>query len=276
MLCRVSELHGGRQAKIICVPEFDVTVPNIARVYDYWLGGKDHYAADRELGDKLLAQYPPTAELVRENKQFMRLAVTWVAEQGVRQFIDLGAGLPTSPSTQETAQAIHPGAKVAYVDNDPVVNAHLRALLAHNKPGVTVVDHDIRDVDAVVAEISAGMDLREPACLMLGSLLHFFPVEEGREMLSRYVAALMPGSYVIVSVGRSSGEQSEKFLSTYRQGGVPLYYYSADDVETLFADLEVVPPGISEPRAWGIDPGTLAPIPERMGDMAAAVARVPA
>jgi hypothetical protein len=257
------------------MPKFDVTVPNIARVYDYWLGGKDNYAADRELGDRLLAQYPPTAALVRENKQFMNRAVAWVAGRGVSQFIDLGAGLPTSPSTQETARACHPDAQVAYVDNDPIVASHLRALLACHSPGVTVVDRDIRDVDAVISDVSATMDLGAPTCLMLGSLLHFFPVEDGRNMLCQYVAALVPGSYVIVSVGRGEGEQSEQFVTTYRQGGVPLYYYSAADIATLFSDLEVMPPGITEARAWGTDPASLPRIVDRVGEMAAAVARIP-
>ena len=255
--------------------EFDVNAPSIARVYDYWLGGKDNFASDRELGDKLLAQFPPTADIVRENKQFMRQAVAWVTEHGVAQFIDLGAGLPTSPSTQAVAQAIRPDARVAYVDNDPVVVAHLRALLAHGASGVTVADQDIRDVGTVLAAVSDNVDLRQPVGLLLGSLLHFFPVEEGHKMLDGYVAALAPGSYVVVSVGRSGGEGSERFIDTYRQGGVPLHYYSADAIDALFTDLELVPPGITEARAWGVDPATLPPIAERFGDMAAAVARVP-
>ena len=257
------------------MPEFDVTLPNIARVYDYWLGGKDNFAADRELGDKLLAQYPPTAAIVRENKQFIRRAVTWVAEQGVSQFIDLGAGLPTPPSTQETAKAVRPDARVAYVDNDPVVVAHLLALLANNNPGVSVAGRDIRDVDAVLTDVSASVDLQEPACLMLASLLHFLPVADGQKVLGQYLAALVPGSYVMISVGRSMGEQSEQFISTYRQGGTPLYYYSPEDVASLFSGLELVPPGITEVRAWGTDLAGLPEIPQRVGDMAAAVARIP-
>ena len=256
-------------------PEFDLTVPNIARVYDYWLGGKDNFAADRELGNKLLAQYPPTAAIVRENKQFIRRAVTWVAEQGISQFIDLGAGLPTPPSTQETAKAVHPDARVAYVDNDPVVVAHLLALLANNNPGVGVAGRDIRDVDAVITDVSAVVDLQQPACLMLGSLLHFFPVADGRKMLGQYLAALVPGSYVIISVGRSVGEQSEQFISTYRQGGTPLYYYSPGDVTTLFSGLKLMSPGISEVRAWRTGLAGIPRAAQRVGDMAAAVARIP-
>lgn len=255
--------------------DFDTGKAHPARVYDHLLGGKDNFASDRELGDKLLAQYPTTAEIVRENKQFMRQAVAWVAEHGVHQFIDLGAGLPTSPSTQEVAQSVHPDARVAYVDNDPVVVAHVRALLAHGASGVSVVDHDLRDVEAVLGQVSDSLDLRQPVGLLLGSLLHFFPVEDGRKMLDGYVAALAPDSYVVVSVGRSAGEQSQEFINTYRRGGVPLHYYSADAIAALFSDLELVPPGITEVRAWGNDPATLPPIAPRIGDMVAAIARVP-
>ncbi len=198
-----------------------------------------------------------------------------MAEQGISQFIDLGAGLPTSPSTLETARAVIPDARVACVDNDPVVLNHLRALVEKGNAGVTVVDRDIRDVDTVLAEVAKGIDPRAPACLILGSLLHFFPVDAGREMLDRYVAALPPGSYVILSVGRSGGEQSERFISTYTDGGPPLYYYSADDVAALLGSLEAVPPGIAEARAWRAgwaEPPSLSP---RIGDIVAFVARVP-
>ena len=129
---------------------------------------------------------------------------------------------------------------------------------------------------AILDAVAANVDLSQPACLLVGSLLHFFPVEGGRKMLDGYVAALAPGSYVVVSVGRSAGEQSEQFISTYRQGGVPLHYYSADAIAALFSDLELVPPGITEARAWGTDPAALPPIAERIGDMVAAVAAVPA
>ncbi len=261
--------------KITPLPKVDVSVPSIARVQDYWLGGKDNFAADRELGDKLQAQYPATGEIVRENKQFIRRAVTWVAEQGIGQFIDVGAGLPTAPSTLQTAQATAPDAKVVSVDNDPIVVSHLRALLASHNPAITVVERDLRDVAAVVADAAAVLDLGEPVGLVLGSLLHFFPVEEGQALLGEYAAALVPGSYVIVSLGRSRGEQSEEYIRTYRQGGVPLYYYGEADIAALFHGLSVVPPGITVARAWGVDRASLPPVGERYGEMAAAIARVP-
>jgi O-methyltransferase involved in polyketide biosynthesis len=258
------------------VAEFDVYKPSIARVYDFWLGGKDNYAADRELGKRILAEYPVTAVVVRENKQFLTRAVTWVANKGIRQFIDLGAGLPTSPSTQETAQAIIPDARVAYVDNDPIVLVHLRALFAHGNRSVTVVDGDLRDVDAILADVADGIDLEAPACLMMGSLLHFFPVDVGRDLLARYTAALAPGSYVILSVGRSDGEVSDRFIDTYRQGGPSLYYYTAADITALLGSLEVVPPGITEALWWlpGVAEKDLPALPPRAGGLAAFVARV--
>ena len=256
------------------MPEFDPSIPSIARVYDYWLGGKNHFKADRELGAKLLEQYPPTADIVRENKRFLTRAITWVAEQGIAQFIDLGAGMPTSPNTLETVRAVAPDAGVVLVDNDPVVIAHLTALLAEGYPGVTVVANDVREIKVVLAEVAAGIDLGSPACLILGSLLHFFPVDVGQEMVSGYLAALAPGSYVIFSIGRSVGAESERFIAAYRKGGSALYYYTADDIAALFSALELVPPGIIQPRSWhpvGPEPLT---IPPRQGDLLAGVATV--
>src|SRR5580765_5264867 len=125
------------------VPDFDPTTPSIARVYDYLLDGKDNFAVDREAAEKLKAVAPLTVEVTRENRQFLARAVTWAANQGITQFIDLGCGMPTVPNTHETAQAIIPPARVAYIDNDPVVLTHLRALAEHGNPGVTVVDGDV-------------------------------------------------------------------------------------------------------------------------------------
>ena len=246
----------------------------MARLYDFWLGGKDNFAADRELGERLLELYPATADIVRENKGFLTRAVTWVANQGIAQFIDLGAGMPTSPTTLETAREVIPGARVACVDDDPVVVAHLRALVAKGTPGVTVVDTSVREADAVLKSVDGGVDLGEPACVIMGSLLHFFPPDAARDMLRRYVASLVPGSYVIVSVGRSDGDASDRFISMYEEGGSRLYYYSEDAITELLSPYEIVPPGITEARVWRPGWTELPVFPPRTGELLAAVARV--
>lgn len=257
-----------------CMPEFDANTPSIARLYDYWLGGKDSFAADRELGERLLAMYPATADIVRENKQFLTRAVGWVAGQGISQFIDLGAGMPTSPNTQQTAQEFAADVKVAYIDNDPVVQTHLTALLAKGSSGITVVNRDVTEVEEILREVAEGLDLRAPSCLIMGSLLHFFPPEVAQDLVDSYVAALAPGSYVIVSVGRSDGSESAKWIKLYRQGGSPLYYYSATAITKLLGSLELVRPGITEARVWRPGWAEVPRLPPRTGDMLAAVARV--
>jgi S-adenosyl methyltransferase len=151
--------------------DFDPRTPSIARVYDYILGGKDNFAADREVADRLMAAAPLTVEVSRENRQFLARAVTWAAGQGIGQFIDLGCGMPTVPNTHETARAIIPAARVAYIDNDLVVLTHLRALAEHGNPGVTVVDGDVREPDGIIGAISGDIDLEAPACLLMGYLL---------------------------------------------------------------------------------------------------------
>jgi hypothetical protein len=259
------------------VPEFDVNAPSIARVYDYLLGGKDNFAADRELGDKLIAAYPPIAQTVRDNKGFLARTVSWVAGQGIGQFIDLGPGLPTSPSTRGTAREIVPEAKVAYVDNDPVAVSHLRALLASGCPGVTVVNDDIRNVDAVLRAVATGIDLSAPACLVMGSLVHFFPPGIGRDIVSQYVAALAPGSFLILSVGfddAGAEGQGNPFLSAYQQGGNPLHNYTWAQVEALFDGLELVGPGITNVRAWRAGWADLPRLARPAGGIVGAVARV--
>ncbi len=230
--------------------KFDPSAPSIARVYDYVLGGKDNFAADRELADRLLALIPLIAEMAVENRQFLSRAVTWVANQGIGQFIDLGCGLPTVPNTHESAQAVISDARVAYVDNDPVVVNHLKALLAKGNPGVSVVDGDVRDVATILGGVRAGLDLSEPVCLVVGYLLHFFTVDAARDLVARYAAALAPGSYVVLSALHAESEAADEGLGAYSSEAAPVYSHTVAEIASFFGPLELVPPGVVDARRW--------------------------
>jgi O-methyltransferase involved in polyketide biosynthesis len=249
------------------VPDFDPTTPSIARVYDYLLDGKDNFAVDREAAERLKAVAPLTVEVTRDNRQFLARAVTWAANQGITQFIDLGCGMPTVPNTHETAQAIAPGARVVYLDNDAVVLSHLRALAAKGNPGVTVLDGDVR-------EVAAGIDPSAPACLLMGFLLHFFEPDAARDLVARYVAALAPGSYVVLSVGRADAEAAKAGFSTYSSGAAQVYNHSVPDFASFFGALELVPPGVVDAREWRPDWEQVVRLRPRDGQAIVGVARV--
>jgi O-methyltransferase involved in polyketide biosynthesis len=229
---------------------FDPKTPSIARVYDYFLGGRDNFAADRALAERLIATWPGISVAARQNKGFIDRAVTWVAGQGISQFIDVGCGLPTVPSTHGSARAVVPGARVAYVDNDPIVVSHLNALPARDQAGLTVVDGDVRDTDRILDAVEAGIDLSAPACLIMAALLHFFPVETGQDLVAKYTARLAPGSYVIFTVGLAHGEPAQRFFSLYSQGPARLYAHSTTDFASFFDSMDLVPPGIGFARTW--------------------------
>jgi hypothetical protein len=258
------------------VPEFDPRTPSIARVYDYLLGGKDNFAADREIGDRLVAVFPPAADLVPENRQFLARAVTWVANQGVSQFVDLGCGMPTAPNTHETAQAVGPDARVAYVDNDPVAVSHLRAVVEKGSPGVTVVDADAGDPDAILATVSQALDIAAPTCLVMGFWLHFFNPGAARSLVRRYAAGLASGSYVVISNVRGDGAVADRWFSTYSAGVAQGHNYSVAEFTTLFDGMEIVPPGVVEGRQWHPGWSGLPALPSRDGEAISAVARISA
>ena len=254
--------------------DFDPTTPSIARVYDYLLNGKDNFAADREVAERLLAVAPLTAVVTRENRQFLARAVTWAANQGISQFIDLGCGMPTAPNTHETARAVTPGARVAYVDNDPVVLSHLHALVAKGDPGVTVVDGDLREADKILEAVAAGIDLTAPACMLMGYLPHFFPPGAARDLVAGYVAALAPGSYVVLSAGRADDEAAKQGFGAYSSGGTQVYNHSVPEFTSFFGSLELVPPGVVDAREWRPDWEQPVHLPPREGQAIVGVARI--
>ncbi len=228
---------------------FDPSRPNIARVWDYWLGGKDNFAADRELAEKMLAVHPPSAQMARENREFLGRAVGYVAARGVGQFIDVGAGLPTALNTHDIARKINPEARVAYVDNDPVVISHARTLLA-SSPGVIAVPGDMRYPEAVLADggLADLIDLGGPACVILSAVLHFAEAAAARDIAAAFARALAPSSYLIISVGSGSRSEGTNFTSAY--SAAQIHIHSPQEVLGFFGDLELVPPGAVSVRGW--------------------------
>jgi len=234
------------------VEPFDTTRPNIARVWDYWLGGKDNFAADRELAEKMLAVHPVTAQMARENRQFLGRAVSYVAARGIRQFIDVGAGLPTVLNTHDIARHVEPDARVVYVDNDPIVISHARSLLAKS-PGVIVVPGDMRDPGRILADpgLTGLIDLAEPACVILSGVLHFADPGTARDIAAAFAGAIAPGSYLIISVGSGDPSEGENFTSAYTAARI--YIHSRQKIQGFFGDLELVPPGVVSVRDWSGD-----------------------
>jgi O-methyltransferase involved in polyketide biosynthesis len=224
--------------------------PNMARVYDYWLGGKDHYAADRAEAERLVAIYPPLRDLVRENRAFVTQAVSWAARQGIGQFIDLGAGLPASPPVHKAARAVLPAARVAYVDIDSVVLSHARALLTTDD-GVTAIAADLRDPAAVLAnpELRAVIDPARPAGIILGAVLHFLDAETARAVTGGYARLMAPGSCLVISVARYDDAMLGKRLAA-EYTATAWYNHAPADVVSFFAGLELVGPGVTEAQTW--------------------------
>jgi len=231
------------------VASLDTTRPNVARVWDYWLGGKDNFAADRELAEKMLSINPLAAQMARENRQFLYRSVGYVTQAGIRQFIDVGAGLPTALNTHDIALQANPGARVAYIDNDPMVIAHARALLARAEAAVAVPG-DMRDPAAILADpqLTGLINLSEPVCVILSGVLHFLPASPAREVATAFTRAVAPGSYVIISVGTGQAEVAEPFSAAYT--AAPLYIHPAEEVMAFFDGLDLVPPGLVPARGW--------------------------
>ena len=252
-------------------PDLDTSRPNIARVYDYWLGGQDNFDADREEAERLLEIYPDLRTLARENRQFLRRAVRWLAADcGIRQFLDVGSGLPTASPTHDVAQAAAPDSKVAYVDKDPVVVRHADALLADGHD-VIAVRGDAADPAAILADprVNTLIQPGRPYAVILAAVLHFFPLAAARSIIAEFAGLAAPGSYLIMSVG-SSGS---RLARAYAAG--TLHDHSPDEIRTLLAGLEIIdPPGLVDAVHWA--PRTPAPAPARPGGrILAAVARTP-
>jgi hypothetical protein len=234
----------------------DTTVPHTARIWNYWLGGKDNYAVDREAGDAVIAVYPQILVNARESRAFVGRMVRFLAgEAGIRQFLDIGTGLPTANNTHEVAQRIAPDARVVYADNDPLVLAHARALLVSTPEGMTkYVDADIRDVDSLVTRAAEILDFTEPvAVLILGVLGHIHDIEEARSLITQIRSQMPSGSYLVISDGTSNEERRK--LDGERGGGSVMRYHAREpeEIASFFDGLEWVEPGFVSVSLWRPD-----------------------
>jgi O-methyltransferase involved in polyketide biosynthesis len=250
-------------------PGIDTSVPNVARVYDCLLGGKDNFAADRIQAAKLIEFDPSLPSLVRQNREFVNRVVTWAAGQGIRQFLDLGAGLPTHPAVHEVAREVIPSAHVVYVDSDPVVVMHAQALLT-GPGGVTTVRADLMQPEGVMSRQTLGdlLDPAEPICVLIAAVLHFMSAEAARDLVSRYARLLPARSILAVSVfGSDDPAVAERARQAYT--ATRTYTHTREDVASFLADagLELVEPGVVLAHAWRgemPDPGLITAGPLRV------------
>jgi hypothetical protein len=256
----------------------DTTVPHSARIWNYWLGGKDNYEVDRVAGDEFVKAFPGIVDIARAGRAFLARAVRYLAlEVGIRQFLDVGTGLPTVDNTHEVAQRAAPEARIVYVDNDPLVLAHARALLTSTPEGSTdYVDADMRDPDAILARAAASLDLGQPVALMLiGVLGHIPDDDEARSIVQRLMAGLPSGSYLALFDGLDdiTKEMSEAQQGYDDTGAVPYKLRSREQVTPFFDGLEFVEPGLVRCARWRPDASPLGTGPDVPS--LAAVARKP-
>jgi hypothetical protein len=235
--------------------------PHPARVYDYLLGGKDNFEADRAAAQQGMKANPNSLIPPRENRAFLQRAVRYLAAQaGIRQFLDIGTGIPTAPNVHQVAQAVAPQARVVYVDNDPIVLAHARALLTSSPEGRTeYIDADLRDVDGILNSpyLRATLDLTEPVGLLLIAILHFVGDDDDPYgIVERLLAALPAGSYLALShlTGDFDPQAWEGVAAVYRRSGVTMQVRSRPQIERFFAGLDLVEPGLQVLPHWRPDP----------------------
>jgi hypothetical protein len=262
--------------------EIDTTVPHPARRYNYWLGGKDNFAADRESGDQLEALFPKVRLGALANRAYLQRATRYLAaEAGVRQFLDIGTGLPTADNTHEVAQSVAPESRVVYVDNDPMVMVHARALLTSTPEGRTAyIEADLNDPGAILANraVAETLDLSQPVGLMLIAVLHFIRGHgAARPIVRRLVDALPSGSYLCATHATSdfgTPEQQRLYQQLLDEGKSDVWTRTRDEFAALFDGLDLIEPGIVPASEWRPEPG--ATIPERSDiNVWVAVARKP-
>jgi trans-aconitate methyltransferase len=241
----------------------DTTVAHQARIYDYWLGGKDNFAVDREAAQQAIAAYPPILHGVRAQRAFLVRAVRYLAaEAGIRQFLDIGTGIPTANNTHQVAQAAAPGARVVYVDNDPLVLAHARALLTSVPEDATAyLDADARDPDKILAGAAGLLDFGQPVAVLLIGILQLIPAADNpNAIVARLVEAVPPGSWLAVyhpasDIDEQRVAEAVRRVNARTAGATTLRTHA--EIARFFDGLELLAPGLVQVQRW--QPGSAAP-----------------
>jgi O-methyltransferase involved in polyketide biosynthesis len=228
----------------------DVTRPSVARVYDYWLGGKDNFASDREMGRRMAEVNPALPQLVRHNREFICAAAARAAAAGISQFLDLGSGLPAHPAVHEAVREVIPDAQVCYVDIDPVAAGHGQALLALGE-GLAAVQADLTEPETLLAnpQVRAVIDMSRPIAIILAAVVHFLPADSAAAICARYMNQSALGSWLIVS----SGHYEDKELASRLQQTAThtrFWNHDAADLASILGGLEPVAPGVCEAHRW--------------------------
>jgi S-adenosyl methyltransferase len=235
-------------------PKIDTSVPHSARFWNYFLGGKDNYPVDRALGDQIAKMAPGLVDVARGSREYIIRSVTYLAgEVGIRQFLDVGTGLPTANNTHEVAQRVAPESRIVYVDNDPLVLAHARALLTSSLEGATdYVDADLHDPETILREAARTLDFTKPVALMLmGILGHVKNDDEVRSIIERLMDPLPSGSYLAHSDGTNTSPEMVAAQDQYNErASLPYYVRSPERIASFYEGLELVPPGIVRVTDW--------------------------
>lgn len=249
--------------------QIDTSVPHSARIWNYWLGGKDNYAVDEAAGDAYSAVFPGIVTVARSSRAFLRRNITYLVDDaGIRQFLDIGTGLPTGDNTHEVAQRLAPETRIVYVDHDPMVLAHARALLTSTPEGATAyVDADLSDPDRILAAAAQTLDLTRPTGLILSNILgHVADYDRARSIVARLMEGLPSGSYLSINDGsRGTDADYEQAQDAYNEtGAVPYFLRPVDEITAFFDGLELLDPGVVSVPLWRPD-GT-APALEPIGE----------
>jgi hypothetical protein len=240
----------------------DPSRPSTARIYDYWLGGKDNFKSDREEAERVLAVYPPLKHMVRENRLFLSRSVSWLASLGVQQFLDIGSGLPTAQNTHEVAQAVNPVCRVVYADNDPVVLSHARALLTGDR--VAVASGDLRDPGGITGSAAVRELIRpdEPTAVILAMVMHFLDAGTAQRVTRELVEWLAPGSYLVISTASGEGAVASDMQSEYTASST--WNHSREVIRSFFGGTELMAPGLADAGEWLPGAAATTPTPKNI------------